>query len=117
VKFTHSWGGALGWSRDYMPTMTFDPRENLAMAGAYTGTGVATANLSGRLLADLITHQDTDLTRLPMATHQPRKWEPEPFRFLGVRYVQRGFAKLDEKAEHTGLPPTGKSLVERLTRH
>jgi glycine/D-amino acid oxidase-like deaminating enzyme len=117
VKFTHSWGGALGWSRDYMPTMTYDPRENLAMAGAYTGTGVATANLSGRLLADLITHQDTDLTRLPMATHEPRKWEPEPFRFLGVRYVQRGFAKLDEKSERTGLPPTGKSLVERLTRH
>jgi glycine/D-amino acid oxidase-like deaminating enzyme len=100
-----------------MPTMTYDPRENLAQAGAYTGTGVATANLSGRLLADLITHTDTNLTRLPMARHQPRKWEPEPLRFLGVRYVQRGFQKLDEKAERTGQPPTGTSIVERLTRH
>lgn len=117
VKFTHSWGGALGWSRDYMPTMRFDPRENLAVAGAYTGTGVATANLSGRVLADQILARDTDLTRLPMTTHELRRWEPEPFRFIGVRTVQRGFAKIDEKAERTGVAPDGRSLAERLTRH
>lgn len=117
VKFTHTWGGPLGWSRDWMPTMRYDPVESVAMAGGYTGTGVATANLSGRLLADLILRRDTDLTRLPMASHTPRSWEPEPLRFLGVRFVQRGFQKLDEKAERTGVPPNGSSLVERLTRH
>jgi hypothetical protein len=31
--------------------------------------------------------------------------------------VQRGFWKIDMKAERTGEPPTGKALVERLTRH
>jgi len=117
VKFTHSWGGALGWSRDYMPTMRFDPRENVAMAGAYTGTGVATSNLSGRVLADQILGRDTDLAHLPMAQHEPKQWEPEPFRFLGVRLVQRGFAQLDAKAERTGVAPDGRSLAERLTRH
>jgi hypothetical protein len=38
-------------------------------------------------------------------------------RWLGVRYVQRGFMRLDRKAEATGVAPTGRSLVERLTRH
>jgi glycine/D-amino acid oxidase-like deaminating enzyme len=117
VKFTHSWGGPLGWSRDWMPTMRYDAAESVAIAGGYTGTGVATANLAGRLLADLIQRRETELTRLPMATHTPRQWEPEPLRFLGVRFVQRGFEKLDQKAERTGAPPNGKSLVERLTRH
>jgi glycine/D-amino acid oxidase-like deaminating enzyme len=117
VKFTHAWGGPLGWSRDWMPTMSFDRRENVALAGGYTGTGVATANLAGRVLTDLITGHDSDLTRLPMTSHRPRSWEPEPLRFLGVRFVQRGFAKLDEKAERSGVPPDGKSLAERLTRH
>jgi glycine/D-amino acid oxidase-like deaminating enzyme len=117
VRFTHSWGGPLGWSRDYMPTMTYDPKENLAMAGAYTGTGITPSNIAGRLLADLITFRDSELTQLPMAHHKLRKWEPEPFRYLGVRFVQRGFAKLDDECERTGMGPTGTSLVERITKH
>lgn len=117
VRFTHSWGGPLGWPRDFMPTMSYDPMLGLATARAYTGTGVATANLSGRVLADLITGQDTEITHLPMVGHHSRNWEPEPFRWIGVRYVQRGFMQLDKKAEATGIPPSGKSLVERLTKH
>jgi glycine/D-amino acid oxidase-like deaminating enzyme len=117
VKFTHTWGGPLGWPRDFMPAMSFDPAEGLATARAYTGTGVATANLSGRVLADLITGQDSPLTHLPTVGHHSRNWEPEPFRWIGVRYVQRGYMQLDQKAEETGIAPNGKSLVERLTKH
>lgn len=117
VRFTHSWGGPLGWSRDYMPTMSYDPRQGLAMAGGYTGNGQSPSNIAGRLLADLITHRDSPLTRLPMAHHKLVKWEPEPLRFLGVRFVQHGFEKLDEKGERTGIAPTGTSIAERLTRH
>ena len=117
VKFTHSWGGPLGWPRDYVPTIGYDPQEGLATAYGYTGVGVATANLSGRILADLITRTDSDVTRLPFVNLRGKSWEPEPLRFLGVRYVQHSFAKLDTKAETTGVPPNGKSLAERLTRH
>lgn len=117
VRFTHSWGGPLGWSRDYMPTMTYDPRTGLAMAGGYTGNGQSPSNIAGRLLADLITGRETELTQLPMARHKLVKWEPEPFRYLGVRFVQRGFERLDRQGQRTGKPPTGTSIVERLTRH
>jgi hypothetical protein len=34
-----------------------------------------------------------------------------------VRYVQRAFMKLDERAARTGVAPRGKSLAERLTAH
>jgi hypothetical protein len=78
---------------------------------------VATANLSGRVLADLITEQDSDLTLLPMVRHQPREWEREPFRWLGIRYIQNAYGKLDRQSEQTGRPPTGKSIAERLSRH
>ncbi|HLT19972.1 MAG TPA: FAD-dependent oxidoreductase, partial [Thermomicrobiales bacterium] len=117
VRFTHSWGGPLGWPRDYVPTVSYDPAEGLAAAFGYTGTGVGPSNLFGRVLADLITRADSELTRLPLVNRRGRKWEPEPLRFLGVRYVQRGFERLDRKAEATGIAPNGKSLVERLTRH
>jgi glycine/D-amino acid oxidase-like deaminating enzyme len=117
VTFTHSWGGPLGWPRDYVPTVSYDPRAGLAAAYGYTGTGVGPSNLFGRILADLITGTDSEISRLPFINRQGRSWEPEPLRFLGVRYVQRGFAQLDAKAERTGIAPTGPSLVERLTRH
>ena len=117
VRFTHTWGGPLGWPRDYVPTVSYDPREGLAAAYGYTGTGVGPSNLSGRILADLITRTDSEVSRLPFINQRGRKWEPEPFRFLGVRYVQRGFEQLDRKAEETGVAPDGRSLVERLTRH
>ena len=117
VRFTHTWGGPLGWPRDYVPTVSYDLGEGLAAAYGYTGTGVGPTNLFGRILADLITRTDSEISRLPFINRRGRKWEPEPFRFLGVRYAQRGFEQLDRKAEATGVAPSGKSLVERLTRH
>jgi len=117
VRFTHTWGGPLGVPRDWMPTMSYDPASGLATARGYTGQGVATANLSGRTLADLILGRDTAITSLPTVNHEPRPWEPEPLRWLGARYVQRGLMRVDDRAEHTGEPPTGKTLAERLGKH
>ncbi len=117
AQFTHAWGGPLAVPRDWMPTMSYDPKSGVATARGYTGQGVATANLSGRTLADLILGRDTAITHLPTANHRSRSWEPEPLRWLGVRYVQRGLKRTDDRAERTGEPPTGRSLAERLGAH
>lgn len=117
AKFSHAWGGPLGISRDFMPTMTFDPAKNVASARGYVGNGVATTNLAGRVLADLITGVKSEITTLPCVDHRSPNWELEPFRYLGVHFIQRAFSNLDEKAERTGVPPSGRSLAERLTRH
>jgi glycine/D-amino acid oxidase-like deaminating enzyme len=117
ARFTHAWGGPLAIPRDWMPTMSYDQKSGLATARGYTGQGVATANLSGQTLADLILGRDTAVTRLPTVNHGTRAWEPEPLRWLGARYVQRGLMKVDDRAERTGEPPTGKTLAERLGRH
>jgi glycine/D-amino acid oxidase-like deaminating enzyme len=117
ARFTHAWGGPLAVPRDWMPTMSYDPAGGLATARGYTGQGVAISNLSGRTLADLVLDRDTAITHLPTANHRSRSWEPEPLRWLGVRYVQRGLKRVDERAERTGEPPTGRSLAERLGAH
>lgn len=117
VRFTHAWGGVFGAPRDRMPLMTYDPRTGVAMARGYTGEGVATANLAGRVLADLITERDTELTRLPMTQHRPRRWEPEPLRWLGVTFVRRSRLKLLEQVERTGRYPDTPTLAQRLWEH
>jgi glycine/D-amino acid oxidase-like deaminating enzyme len=116
-QFSHAWGGPLGVPRDWMPTMSFDRTTGIATARGYTGQGVATTNLSGRVLADLITGATSELTLLPTVGHRSPDWEPEPFRYLGVRYVQQAYFKLDERSEQTGKPPDGHTLAERMSRH
>jgi len=117
VRFTHAWGGPLGMPRDWMPAMSYDAASGIAAAGGYTGQGVATSNLSGRVLSSLILEIASPWTGLPMVGHKPRLWEPEPLRWLGVRGVQYGLKRIDDRAELTGRPPSGRGLIERLGAH
>ena len=117
IRFTHAWGGPLGMARDWMPSFSHDPLTGIASARGYVGHGVAIANLAARTLADLILETPSALTELPMADHRSPDWEPEPLRFMGVRYVQQAFAGIDATADRTGKPPSGPSLARFLGRH
>jgi glycine/D-amino acid oxidase-like deaminating enzyme len=117
VRFSHAWGGPLGMPRDWMPTTSYDVAAGVARAGGYTGQGVATANLFGRILTDLVAGDVTPLTQLPTVNHRSPRWEPEPLRWAGIRFAQEGFARLDREAERTGQAPSGRTLVERIGRH
>jgi glycine/D-amino acid oxidase-like deaminating enzyme len=117
LAITHQWGGPLGMPRDWLPNFTYNRATGLAGAWGYTGQGVAASNLAGRILSDLVTGHATPRTRLPMAGHRSRRWEPEPLRWLGARYIQNAYARTDRRAERTGRAPRGRSLAERLMRH
>jgi hypothetical protein len=78
---------------------------------------VATTNLSGRVLTDLIRGVKSPLTELPTVRHRIRRWEREPLRWLAVRLVQQGLMRVDNRAERSGRPPTGRTLAERFARH
>lgn len=117
IGFSHAWGGPLAMPRDWLPTFTFDPASGVGGAFGYTGQGVATTNLAGRVLADLIVEGETPYRDLPMVRPGPRRWEPEPLRWLGIRYLQGALARLDERSARRGRAPSGRSLAERLVRH
>jgi glycine/D-amino acid oxidase-like deaminating enzyme len=114
VRFTHSWGGVFGVPRDHMPIMRYDQHSGVALGYGYSGEGVATANLSGRVLADLITERDTELAHLPMTRHQPLDWEPEPLRWLGYKVVRRARYREQEQVERSGHYPAKPSVGQRL---
>jgi glycine/D-amino acid oxidase-like deaminating enzyme len=117
TKFTHAWGGPLGVPRDWMPTVSFDTSSRIATARGYTGQGVSTTNLAGRLLAGLIAGKRTGLETLPLAQRQSPDWEPEPLRWLGVRYTQNAFLRIDAAAEK-GVPlPFDARLAELFGKH
>ena len=117
VPFERCWGGVVGIHRDWMPSFSFDRETGLAKGGGYAGEGVAAANLAGRTLADLIAGDATPVCELPMVQHEPKAWEPEPLRYLGVRYIQKAAARMEDRAVRTGKAPSGRSIAERLMSH
>lgn len=102
VRFTHEWGGPLAAPRDWFASVGFDQSAGMAWAGGYVGDGVATTNLAGRTLADLICGRDTDLTRLPWVQHRSRRWEPEPLRWLGINASLAAMKSADRKELRSG---------------
>ncbi|HEV7657057.1 MAG TPA: FAD-dependent oxidoreductase [Mycobacteriales bacterium] len=115
VPVTHRWGGPLAAARDWFPSVGLDPATGLGWGGGYVGDGVATANLAGRTLADLVLRRDTRLTRLPWVGHRSRRWEPEPLRWLGATAVRRLATSADAAEARTGTPARRATLLTRLT--
>ena len=101
--------------RDWQCAVRFDRAAGLAVAGGYVGDGVATTNLAGRTLADLITGRDTDLVALPWVGHRSRRWEPEPLRWLGDQRRPAGAAARADAAE-AGTGPRGPLACRRRGR-
>jgi glycine/D-amino acid oxidase-like deaminating enzyme len=117
IGFTHAWGGPLGMPRDWMPTVAFDRSSRIGTARGYTGQGVATTNLAGRILANLMLGKQTGLETLPLAQRRSRNWEVEPLRWLAVRYMQEALARIDDAAEHDRPRPMDAPIADLIGKH
>ncbi|MFE9846049.1 NAD(P)/FAD-dependent oxidoreductase [Streptomyces goshikiensis] len=120
TEITHAWSGVLGVPRDWCATVTLDAATGLGWAGGYVGSGVATSNLAARTLRDLVLGERTDLTTLPWVNHRVRRWEPEPFRWLGVQALYAAYREADrhETAAHTPTTTPLARLADRVSgRH
>jgi glycine/D-amino acid oxidase-like deaminating enzyme len=114
ARITHRWGGVIGVPRDFMPSVSFDRATGIGWAGGYVGDGVACSSLAGRTLADLILDRDTDRAALPWVGHRWRTWEPEPFRWLGIRGMNALMASADRVEARTGRPARRARWLEKL---
>ena len=111
----HAWCGVLGVPRDWCATVGFDPGTRIGYAGGYVGVGVSTSNLAGRSLADLALGRQTELVGLPWINRTPRKWEPEPLRWLGVRGMYGLYAMADAQETRGGPPSRLATLANWIT--
>jgi len=116
VPIEHAWCGVLGVPRDWSPTVRLDRATGLGIAGGYVGHGVATANLAGRTLRDLVLGEDTELTRLPWVGRSSRAWEPEPLRWIATRVVYGLYRTADrlESRSDSGRTSALAKLADRV---
>jgi hypothetical protein len=63
---------------------------------------VASSNIAGRTLTDLVLGRQSELTTLPWVGHRSRRWEPEPLRFLASRAIVRVLEGADRREDASG---------------
>ncbi|MCP3990395.1 MAG: FAD-dependent oxidoreductase [Actinomycetia bacterium] len=116
VEFTHRWGGVLGLNRDWFPSVGFDRDTGIAWGGGYVGEGVSPSNLAGRTIAELVTDTSSPRVDLPWVGHHSRKWEPEPFRWLGINAALRVMGVGDWSENRSGRNSRLAVLANRFLR-
>jgi glycine/D-amino acid oxidase-like deaminating enzyme len=117
ARITHTWGGPLAIPRDWHASVGYDQETGMAWAGGYVGDGVATTNLAGRTIADLVTGANSPLVRLPWVGHRSPPWEPEPLRWAGITAGLRGAALADMEERLTGRPSRVARALAPLLGH
>ena len=89
----------------------------MGWAGGYFGNGVGASHLAARTLADLVLGNGTERVTMPWVNppDEPRRWEPEPLRWLGIRSRAR-LMRLADRAEYRGSPlaPVYRKTLENL---
>ena len=101
--------------RDWFPSVGYDRDAKLAWAGPYVGDGVATSNLAGRILRNLLLDKHDQLNSLPVVNHHSKKWEIELFRWLGVNAGLQAATVADLEENLTSKPSKVSAVLERLT--
>ena len=117
IGFTHNWGGPVAMPSDWMPAVRYDPAQKFSIMGGYTGQGVSTSHLCGKILAHALSGIPSGLEKLPVLQHRSPRWIFEPLRWLVVRYMQDALLRLDEAGEAGRRKPLDAPLAEYLAKH
>jgi glycine/D-amino acid oxidase-like deaminating enzyme len=94
LRFPYAWGGPIASTTRLTPFFGVY-RGRVAYGLGYTGHGIGSTRVAGRILADLTLGRRGGLTELAMARRPPFPYPPEPLRALAVRSVTRALRRVD----------------------
>lgn len=96
LKFPYAWGGPIASTTRLTPFFGTIDGANIIYALGYTGHGIGTTRLAGKILASMALAQDSDLLSLSMVKNKPFPYPPEPIRSLSVKMVTSSLRQVDE---------------------
>ncbi len=109
------WAGAVELSTDRLPFFGTLPGTRIHYGCGYSGHGVNATWIGGRILAELVTGDAAEWSRLPFHTRAVADWPREPFRYLGGRLFRSGLMAYEDALEAGRAPSLYASLVQRLS--
>ncbi len=102
VEFPYAWGGPICSTTRLTPFFGSAERGRLFYGLGYTGHGIGSTRLAGKILAHMTLARPSPLLDLAMVRRKPFPYPPEPLRRLAVGAVTRQLRRVDE-GEEPGL--------------
>ena len=105
VRITDDWGGAIDRSLIGLPIIGHTGgRRHIVHAVGWSANAVGPSRVGGKIVASLVQERDDEWTRSPLVNLPPKKFPPEPIRYLGAHAVRTGVVH-KERAEASGRTP------------
>ncbi len=111
VRFTHQWGGVIDTCSRFCAFYGHAYRGRLAYAVGYTGLGVGATRFGAQVMLDLLSGEQTPLTRLRMVRTKPLPFPPEPVRSGVIQLTRWSIAQADR---HDGRRNLWLRMLDRL---
>ncbi|HEY8259049.1 MAG TPA: FAD-dependent oxidoreductase [Gemmatimonadales bacterium] len=96
LEFPYAWGGAICSTTRLTPFFGRALENRVVYGLGFTGHGLGTTRLAGRVLAHLALDRPGELLDLKLVTRKPIPFPPEPFRSWAIDLVTRGLRQVDE---------------------
>ncbi len=117
VRLVDAWGGPIDIAPNHLPAFGTLDGGRVHWGHGYSGSGVGPSWLGGRILAALAQDRlDDPVARLPMVGHRPRRFPPEPLRFLGARVIREAIVAKEQRDDEGGYVPPPLRWLVRLPR-
>ncbi len=96
LEFPYAWGGPICSTTRMTPYFGRAYAGRLSYGLGYTGHGLGTTRLAGRILAHMALGRATDLLDLTLVRRKPFPYPPEPLRSWSVAAVTRALRRVDQ---------------------
>jgi len=94
LAFAYAWGGPIASTTRLTPFFG-TIRGRMSYGLGYTGHGVGSTRVAGKILAHLALERSSPLLELSMVRRKPIPYPPEPLRRLAVSVVTRSLRRVD----------------------
>src|SRR4029450_1484705 len=89
IKFRYAWGGPIASTTRLTPFFGSLQEGRVHYGLGYTGHGIGSTRIAGKILAHLSLEQPSELLELSMVRKNPFPYPPEPLRSVAVNAVTR----------------------------
>ena len=93
LEFPYAWGGPIASTTRLTPF--FGTTGNVLYALGYTGHGLGSTRVAGKILAHMALAKPSELLSLEMVQRKPFPYPPEPMRSWAVSAVTRALRRVD----------------------
>jgi glycine/D-amino acid oxidase-like deaminating enzyme len=95
LPFPYSWGGPIDATTRFTPFFGTAVSGRVLYGLGFTGHGLGTTHLAGKVLAHMALEEPSALLSLDLVRRKPLPYPPEPFRSWGVAAVTRALRRRD----------------------